>query len=94
MSEQKKVLEMLVKPDDKSGLNVLLSSEKPSHSGNFSAAVWVQVGGTYEPNYCCRFADVLLFDLCKFMRDICSGSLTTELAPSFIRGVSPKHFVR
>lgn len=94
IAQQRKLLEMIAMPDDKQGVNILLSSEKPTYSGNFSANVFMPVGKKFVREYCVRYADMELFDVSAMMRDVCSGALAIELAIAFIRDVGPISFSR
>lgn len=73
--------------------NILISPEKPSFTGLFVASVFLPVTKSKE-HYCLKYAGIDLFDVCSFMKDVCSGRLTQELALAFIDEVKPFSFSR
>lgn len=94
-AELRKVLEMILNPDGSSkGKNILISPEKPAFSGHFSANVFVAVGGSPDPCYCIKHAGIHWFDVCTFMKELCSGSLAVDVGISFIKSIDPKSFIR
>ena len=88
------ILEKILKPDNKTGMNILLSPEKPAFSGLFSASIFMPFKGRFAEPYCIKYAGMDLLDVCAVMRDVCSGRLSQEVTLSFIQDVNPKSFVR
>ncbi len=92
LATHKKILQSIVMPDGSRGMNILLSPEKPSFAGTFCANVFMSV--TNPGAYCVEYAHMDLFDVCSFMRDVCSEAITEEAAISFVSGVKPISFTR
>lgn len=88
------ILEKVLKPDSKTGMNILMSPEKPAFSGLFHASIFLPFRGRFSEPYCIKYAGLELFDVCAFMRDVCSGRISQEVAISFIGDVNPKSFIR
>lgn len=72
---------------------VLISPEKPAHAGTFASYVFMEIDRD-EKHYCVKFGQHRLFDVCAFMRDVCTGVLAMELASTFIQDVKLSSFHR
>jgi len=87
------ILNKVLEGKDKKKKNILISPEKPSFAGLFVASVFLPVTNMKE-HYCIKYAGLELFDVCAFMRDVCAGRMTQELALAFIEDVAPISFSR
>ena len=92
--EQRDILKKIVLRSNTAKTSILLAPEKPTYSGNFSANIFMPIVTPKDSSFVIKFADQQLFDICAFMRDVCSGVLAIDDAISFIKDADLRNFVR
>jgi hypothetical protein len=93
LNDRRNLLQSILKPENKTGVNVLLCPEKPSYAGTFAAGIFMPCKNSYVGYYVSHAGRGYL-SVCALMKAIASGEIDTSQAKDIVKAMEPTAFHR
>lgn len=83
LENRRHFLESILKPSSRAGMHVLLTPEKPTYAGTFSAGLFMPVRNANN-QYCIKHGNQFYLSLCSLMRHVAPGDLSIKAAKQLV----------
>lgn len=93
LNDWRHFLQSILKPEGKTGVNVLVCPEKPSYAGTFAAGIFMPCV-VFNPDYCINHAGRYYLSICAIMRKLATGDIDIKEADRVVYTIQPAAFHR
>ena len=91
LENRRSFLEGILKPASRAGTHILLTPEKPTYAGTFSAGIFMPVKNSNN-QYCISHGNQPYLSICALMRHVAPGDLSLRAAQEIVDSCAVRSF--